>query len=618
MAPPDPAPLVDDPSTIKRHSTEHSQSADLSIITEGPSAEHPAQTSDTPTQPLPSGQFSFPDVPDHEVLAAIGAGGFGIVYKAHDCKLNRLVAIKVLRGGALNSTAIERFRQEAQAMAQLDHPHIVPVFARGECRSEPYFTMQFMAGGSLAEHKDEFLQDPRRAVEVLRRVARAVQYLHERNILHRDLKLKNILFAEDGEPHVSDFGLAKLLDNDVELTTSGEMLGTMPYMAPEQLRGRAAELGPRADIWALGVMLYELLSGRRPFTGESRDSLRQNILTQELPPLGLTQGQPLEPVVSKCLAKDPRERFASAGELADELERWLNGAPLHTQPRSWWQRARSDIRRRPRVAIGVAGLVAAALSLLVIRYVNDPQRTVEAIQQDVRAGRTAALLDETHSPRWQRWRIVPGALMTPAGPDAARAFHTQNLTILELLPGTGNASYRFAAEVRHDQGDLVSSVGLVIGLHSHTHNEETVTQFVTLSFNDLEWLTAKDNPAPLLYWVARSKKQHDPLASDIHDARLLWGPVFAPSEKRHGTGRWRALEVSVRPERVSIGFNGRTIGELSRAQIEQKLDLSRQDVPKFQDVAVAFQPTAGLGLFINQGEAAFRNVRLEPVAADDP
>jgi serine/threonine-protein kinase len=583
------------------------------------SGEKTAQTTTAQTIPTTAFEPSVPVLEHHEILGQIGAGGFGVIYKARDKTLNRFEAIKLLRCGALDAERAGRFEREAHAMARLDHPHIVPVFARGEYRGEPYYIMPFMPGGSMSGHKEELRKDPRRAVAVLIKVARAVQYLHEQGIVHRDLKPQNVLFAENGEPHVSDFGLAKLLDVDLELTNSGELLGTLPYMAPEQLNDAAGAngaraIGPGVDIWALGVMLFELLSGSRPFTGSDRPEVRRRIVADALPRLTIADAGPLNLILGKCLAKDPRERFASAGEFADDLERWLNGQPLRTQPRSWRQRIAGRVRRHPLIAAGALLLAVAVIGIALVAHATDPQRTVEAIQRDIRERRTAALLDREQTPRWQRWRLDPAVVKKAHGRDPAFAFQVQDLAILELLPATAANSFRVIAEVRHDdQGDRLSEVGLVLGLRSDSSPSRTVTQFLVLTFNDLEVLSdGRDNPAPLRYWVVDTAEVDGETRTRSYHHRFLLKPVFAPGQQFHGTGACRTLEATTTPASVMVRFDGILVGELTRADMDEQLALVRKTWIDLGDVAVSWDATGGIGLMIDRGEAAFRNVRIEP------
>jgi WD40 repeat protein/tRNA A-37 threonylcarbamoyl transferase component Bud32 len=302
---------------------------------------------------------------DYELLAVIGQGGMGVVYQARQRSLNRLVALKMIRAGRLASAAeVQRFRQEAEAAAALDHANIVPIHEVGEHEGQLYFTMKLVQGDSLAGRREAFAGRPRDAARVLATVARAVHHAHERGILHRDLKPANILVDAAGSPHVCDFGLSRRSEGDGGLTETGQLLGTPAYMAPEQTAGSRPATTTASDVYSLGVILYELLAGRAPFRGSDvLQTLEQVRSAEPVPPRRLQPALPrdLETICLKCLHKDPAKRYASAAALADDLQRFLDGQPIQARPLGRLERLRRWVRRRPLLA-SLAAIVVLALA----------------------------------------------------------------------------------------------------------------------------------------------------------------------------------------------------------------------------------------------------------------
>src|SRR5438552_8057581 len=280
------------------------------------------------------------DVPDadwrvgnYQILEEIGRGGMGVIYRARQRHSRRIVALKrILSYHADSQETLVRFRREAQAVASLDHPNILHIYEIGESEEGlPFFSMKFAGGGSLLEAAPALRSEPRRAVALLAKVARAVQYAHGQGILHRDLKPGNILLDGHGEPLVSDFGLAKWLDTTSHLTQTLTIFGTPGYIAPEQVNGSAAKLTPAADVYSLGAILFDLLAGRPPFLGEHALKVIQQASEKPAPKLRTlapTLDRDLETICAKCLEREPGARYRSAGALAEDLERWLEGQPI--------------------------------------------------------------------------------------------------------------------------------------------------------------------------------------------------------------------------------------------------------------------------------------------------
>jgi serine/threonine-protein kinase len=303
-------------------------------------------------------------VPGYEILEELGRGGMGVVYKARQVKLNRLVALKmILAGGHAGEAELARFRTEAEAIARLQHPHIVQVYEVGEHEGVPFLSLEFADGGSLADKLRGTPWPPRGSAQLVEALARAMHHAHQHNVIHRDLKPANVLLTADGQPKVTDFGLAKKLD-EAGPTQSGTAMGTPSYMAPEQAEGKRG-IGPAADVYALGAILYELLTGVAPFQADTALDVILRVLSEEpVPPRRRRPQVPraLETVCLKCLEKDPRRRYATALDLADDLGRWLRGEAPQARPPGLAGRVARWAQQRP--------ALAATLCALLVFYTN--------------------------------------------------------------------------------------------------------------------------------------------------------------------------------------------------------------------------------------------------------
>jgi WD40 repeat protein/tRNA A-37 threonylcarbamoyl transferase component Bud32 len=309
----------------------------------------------------------LPRIPGYEVQAILGRGGMGIVYKARHLRLNRTIALKMLLSGAYASQLERaRFLREAQAVASLRHPAIVQVHDVGEVEGRPFLTMELVEGKILADDLAGIPQPAARAAAMMVKLADAVESAHRSGIIHRDLKPANILLSADGGPKISDFGLARQFEGEDALTLTGARVGTPSYMSPEQVFGRAGTVGPATDVYALGAILYEMLTGRPPFRGESSAETERQLIAQDpVPPSRLNARVPrdLETICLKCLEKEPSKRYPSAAALADDLGRFQRNEPIHARPLSWAGQTLRWVRRHQSLA---AALSAVAFLLVLL------------------------------------------------------------------------------------------------------------------------------------------------------------------------------------------------------------------------------------------------------------
>jgi eukaryotic-like serine/threonine-protein kinase len=309
-----------------------------------------------------------PSIPGYDLLEKLGEGGMGVVYKARQVALNRLVAVKMIRGdGDGRPDQVARIRIEAESIARLRHPHILQIHNTGIVGDCPFLALELLDGGSLADRLAHTPQPGRSSAELLVTLARAIHAAHQAGIVHRDLKPSNVLFTSNGIPKISDFGLAKQLESHSVETQSGLIMGSPSYMAPEQARGHTKNVGPPADVYSLGAIFYEMLTGRPPFKGETpMETVRQVTDTDPVPPSRLVPRLPrdLETICLKCLSKEAHQRYDSASDLADDLERYLRGEAIKARSTQLWERGVKWARRRPTLATLMGLGLLATLTLI--------------------------------------------------------------------------------------------------------------------------------------------------------------------------------------------------------------------------------------------------------------
>jgi len=374
-------------------------------------------------------QAGHPRVAGFEVLEVLGAGGMGIVYKARQVRLDRFVALKMIRAGAgARPQDLARFEAEALAVAAIEHPNIIRIFEIGEHGGMPFCSLEYLAGGSLARKiggKPQPVDEAARIGEIL---ASAMEVAHQRGIIHRDLKPANVLLAADGTLKITDFGLAKRLEGDSSQTRSGTILGTPSYMAPEQARGETHKVGPAADQYALGAILYELLTGRPPFQGTSvLDTLDQVRKREPVPPSQLQPKMPrdIETICLKCLQKEPARRYPDVSALAEDLRRFQAGKPIVARPVSQFERLWRWCLRNQRVAVLGA---AVALLLILVAAVASMAAVTVSHKNDALGAANVALKEANGRAEEKRLEAVQKQQIAEA---AARAANDQNLSLVD-------------------------------------------------------------------------------------------------------------------------------------------------------------------------------------------
>jgi serine/threonine-protein kinase len=564
------------------------------------------------------------------LLEQLGQGGMGVVYKALQDHPNRLVAVKLALGGPLPGTAaFARFQVEIEAIGRLQHDNIVRVLDCGEHEGRPYFSMDYVEGSNLAQKLAGKPLAARQAASLVQTVARAVQFAHDRQIIHRDLKPANVLIGTDGTVKLTDFGLAKFLDADQAQTLPYAVVGTASYIAPEQARGDATKIGRPADVYGLGAILYEALTGRPPFKGKNRDETLLLVRTEEpVPPSRLVPRIPrdLETVCLRCLAKDAKDRYPSAAALAEDLGRWLRGEPTEARPRLLPARAWLWLRR---CAVAVAA--ATVVTLAVLYKTRDPEDVSQPIEseaerivrgfarneRELAQGRPVTVVGKTGMPEVYRWRGGETKTALSQAGDGSLAVATWAEVCLLELANVPRDSYQISAQVRQLQAKPFNDLGgcgLFFARQPLPGVQADLQLFMCMHVSDNE----HQGGAPS-YLDVDARMFWDGNDFPRYNSSLAWSSRTFLEGPSHA---WHTLKVTVTPRSIQPSLDGAPIKEFfaeACAKDAAKGWRSRRKLwtRNFQSLLPERPPAmttrGGLGLYLTYGSATFREVVVTPL-----
>ena len=566
----------------------------------------------------------------YELKSYLGGGGMGDVYLAHEFAADRTVAMKFLRAAA-DPRSADRFVKEIRALAKVDHPNIIRVITPELDRADPFFTMEFAAGGSLADRvKAQGSMRPDDAARMFVHLARAVQAAHNEAIIHRDIKPGNIVLAEDGTPKLSDFGLAKRMDEEVETKTHASVaVGTPPYMPPEAVSRRHGDFCNESDVYGLGATLYYTLTGRAPYSGEQHEVMRKVETEPPARPRSIRADLPiaLEGIVLKCLEKKPADRYASAEALAADLEVYLEGKRLPGAPAMTRRRRVKLWMARNSVWVGIA--VAAALGFSVMYVLNQPKDIQAEYRRLLKQGREVTLIPAKGLPAWSEQPIGGIQLSTTiAAEDACTISTVENGTLI-LMPRVGIDRYRVDAEISEQrlegagrQADHHQWCGLLVNYEQHALLDgEKMHSFLGITFRDF----------PVAAVIGQD---HLPEDATFAAGCIIERPGRNPETLRGDSkfriefrasptqpGDWRGIRIVAEPDRAQAfwrqGQEFTRFADLNLQQIRERIALTqrtlRLNMPNLQRPLPDWSPNGGIALWCARGSFAVRNVVVSPV-----
>jgi tRNA A-37 threonylcarbamoyl transferase component Bud32 len=542
----------------------------------------------------------LPSIPGYEVLCELGHGGMGVVYKVRNLAIGRVEALKMMLSPRPHMN--ERFQHEIRAIAQLEHGRVVRIYTAGSTDARPYFTMEYVGGGSLSGHLARFQADRRAAVGLLAKVAQAVHFLHTKGIIHRDLKPGNILLKDQDEPLVSDFGLATFFEQESEsaagpsigensqLTQTGVVIGTIAYMSPEQAASQTRDVGPATDVWALGVILYELLTGGRPFVGKSAGDIREAIMQNPVArPRSLQPNvdKTLEAICLKCLEKEPGKRYSSAEGLAESLECWLRAG-------SKW-------------AAWLAVLLGTVLTGLLVWLV--------VAQRPVHPGQAIKIIGPEGLVRDASWRLGEGRV-TSVG-DAVIRLESENLGVLVLKEYPPWNRYRFRVQIQ-DVGPKSEGVGIVFWYEDEDTIEGKEYWFCEWSFAERnDFVQDVTNHTKGARTRVTSRRHGE---NQLQQARFrhVFGTTLGSDTRFFParSGKWRDLRLEVTQELTSVFWDDEAVPfACIPAEMRKEAQRGLASLPPERKSKTWPESKAlgKLGFLCDHGSAVFRNAILEPL-----